>query len=108
MTYDIPPKPHQYVPPPKRPIRSDADRVRFGKLVIACGAVFFAGSFAYVMSSGTMTGPQALVATLPLAMIFVALGAAIWKQGADGIGPMVAYIGAVVAACSMLAAWLWG
>jgi hypothetical protein len=37
-----------------------------------------------------------------------AFGSAIWRQGAEGIGPMVTYLSAVVGACGAVAAWLWG
>ena len=108
MTYDVPPAPRDYVPPPKPPIRTDADRRRFGMAVIAFGIVFFIGSFIYGRSSTTMTAGQAFVATFPLFLIFAAIGGAIWKQGAEGIGPMVAYLAAAVGACGAVAAWLWG
>ena len=108
MAYEIPPKPHQYVPPPKRPIRTGADRRRFGKIVIAVGVVFFIGSFGYAMHGGTMTKSQAFIATFPLFLILAAFGGAIWKQGAEGIGPMVAYLSAAVGLCGAVAYWIWG
>ncbi len=108
MAYDIPPAPHEYVPPPQRPERTPADYARMGKLIIAAGALVFIGGFAYSVHGSTMAPMQAFVAMLPLFLIFAAVGAAIWKQGAEGLGPMVAYLSAAVGACGAVAAWLWG
>ena len=108
MRYQIPPAPHEYVPPPKSPKRTPADYARVGKIIIAIGAVFFIGAFVYFMRTGTMTGTQAFVAAVPLFIIYAAFGWAIWKQGMEGLGPMVAYLSAAVALCGAVAAWLWG
>jgi|GEM_PF-5513137 len=108
MSYEIPPAPHEYVPPPKRPQRTPADHARMGKLIIVAGALIFIGGFAYLMHGGTMTSKQAFVVMIPLFLIFAAFGGAIWKQSTDGIGPMVAYLTAAVGACGAVAAWLWG
>ncbi|ARQ00686.1 hypothetical protein [Pseudorhodoplanes sinuspersici] len=97
-----------YVPPPKAPKRTPADYARIGKTIIALGAVFFIGSFAYMRQGSTMSSMQALVASFPMLLIFVGFGAAIWKQGMAGLGPMIAYLSAVIAACGAAAAWLWG
>lgn len=97
-----------YVPPPKAPKRTPAEYARIGKTIIALGAIFFIGSFAYMLRSSTMTPMQALVASLPLFLIFASFGWTIWQQGMDGLGPMIAYLSAVVAACGAVAAWLWG
>jgi hypothetical protein len=108
MAYEIPPAPRDYVPPPKRPLRTDADRRRIGLGVIAFGVVFFVGSFVYVRHGSTLSSAQAFVATFPLALLFFAFGGAIWKQGAEGIGPMVAYLSAAVGLCGLVAYWFWG
>jgi hypothetical protein len=108
MAYDIPPAPHEYVPPPKAPKRTPADFARIGKLTIAAGAAIFTGGFVYSVHGGTMTWGQAFAAMLPLFLIFCAMGAAIWKQGAEGIGPMVAYLSAAVGLCGFVAYWFWG
>ena len=108
MAYEIPPAPRDYVPPPKAPKRTPVVCARIGKLTIAAGALFFIGGFAYGVRGSSMTSLHAFMAMLPLFLIFAAVGAAIWKQGADGIGPMVAYLAAAVGACVAVAAWLWG
>lgn len=108
MAYEIPPSPRDYVPPPKKLIRTDADRRRFGLGTIAFGIVFFTGSFFYVRHGSTMSAAQAFFATFPLAMLFFALGGAIWKQGADGLGPMVAYLSAAAGLCALVTYWFWG
>ena len=108
MSYEIPPAPHEYVSPPKRPQRTPADYARMGKIIIAVGTLIFIGGFAYAARGSTMTSQQAFIAMVPLFLIFAAFGGAIWKQGAEGIGPMVAYLSAAVGACGAVAAWLWG
>ena len=108
MAYEIPPAPHECVPPPKARNRTPAELAWTGKLTIAAGALVFIGGFAYFTRGGAMAPAQAFVMMLPLFLIFCAVGGAIWKQGADGIGPMVAYLSAAVGACGAVAAWLWG
>jgi hypothetical protein len=108
MAYEIPPAPHEYVPPPKRRVLTPAQYARMGKLIIAAGAAIFIGGFAYCVHGSTMTPGQAFVAMAPLFLIFCAIGGAMWKQGAEGVGPMVAYLAAAVGACGAVAAWLWG
>jgi hypothetical protein len=108
MAYEIPPAPHQYGPPPKAPKRTPADYAQIGKLTIVTGALIFIGGFAYGVRGSSMTSGQAFVAMFPLFLIFAAIGGAIWKQGVDGVGPMVAYLSAAVGACGLAAAWLWG
>jgi hypothetical protein len=108
MAYDIPPAPHEYVPPPKAPQRTSAQRARMGKLTIAAGVLIFIAGFAFLRRGNTMTPLQSFGTMLPLFLIFAAVGAAIWKQGADGVGPMVAYLSAAIGACGVVAAWLWG
>ena len=108
MSYEIPPKPHEYVPPLKRLKRTPAQYARMGKLIIAVGALIFIGGFAYGIHGDTMTPPQSFVATFPLFLIFAAFGGAIWKQGVDGIAPTVTYLSAAVALGGVVAAWLWG
>jgi hypothetical protein len=108
MAYDIPPAPHEYVPPPKRRTLTPAQHARMGKLIIAAGAAIFIGGFAYSVHGGTMAPAQAFVAMFPLLLIFCAVGAAMWKQGAQGVGPMVAYLSAAVGLCGFVAYWFWG
>ena len=108
MAYDIPPAPHEYVPPERALKRTPADFARIGKLTIASGALVFIGGFIYGVRGSTMTWGQAFAAMFPLFLIFCAFGAAIWKRGAEGVGPMVAYLSAAVGACGAVAVWLWG
>lgn len=108
MAYDIPPAPHEYVPPPKAPKRTPEDHARIGKIVIGLGALFFIGGFVYAKQDTTTTSTQVFVAMFPLFLIFAAIGGAIWKQGAEGIKPMVAYLSAAVGLCGFVAYWFWG
>jgi hypothetical protein len=108
MAYKIPPAPNEYVPPPKAQNRTPAQYARIGKVTIAAGALIFVAGFAYLRSGNTMTPLQSFAAMLPLFLMFCAIGGAIWKQGTQGIGPMVAYLAAAVGACGVVAAWLWG
>ncbi len=108
MAYEIPPRPRDYVPPQQPPKRTPAQLARIGKLTIATGALLFIGGFVYAVHGGTMTAAQALVAMAPLFLIFCAIGGAIWKQGAAGIAPMVAYLSVAVGLCGLVAAWFWG
>jgi hypothetical protein len=106
MAYDIPPAPHDYVPPPKP--RTPAHYARMGKVTIATGALLFIGGVIYVTRGGSMSPSQAIMAMLPLFLIFAAVGGAMLKQGAQGVGPMVAYLSAATGACGLVSAWLWG
>jgi len=108
MAYDIPPAPRDYVPPPRRRQRSPAHDARVGQMTIAAGAVIFMASFWYGTRGGAMTSLQAFVAMFPLFLMFAAIGTAIWKQGAQGIGPMAAYLSAAVSLCGLVAYWIWG
>ncbi len=108
MTYNVPPAPHEYVPPPKVPQRTPADFARIGKLTIVSGALLFIGGFAFVLHGATMTWGQAFATMVPLFLIFCATGGAIWKQGAEGIGPMVGYLSIAVGLCGFVAYWFWG
>jgi hypothetical protein len=108
MAYEIPPAPHEYVPPPKKPKRTPADYARVGKIIIGLGGIFFVGAFAYMLHGTTMTPMQVFVATFPLFLIYAAVGWAIWRQGMEGLRPMVAYLSAVVGLCGFVAYWFWG
>ena len=74
MAYDIPPAPHEYVPPPKAPKRTPEDHARIGKIVIGLGALFFIGGFVYAKQDTTTTSTQVFVAMFPLFLIFAAIG----------------------------------
>jgi hypothetical protein len=108
VAYEIPPAPHEYVPPPKRPKRTPEDYARGGKLIIGLGGVFFVAGFAYMLHGTTMSPMQVMVATFPLFLIYAGFGWSIWRQGMEGLGPMLAYLSAVLGACGLVAAWLWG
>jgi hypothetical protein len=106
MGYDIPPRSQDYVPPPKP--RTPAQYARMGKVTIVAGALLFIGGVIYIARGTTMSPSQAIMAMLPLFLIFAAVGGAMLKQGAEGVGPMVAYLSAATGACGLVAAWLWG
>ena len=108
MAHQLPPRPHEYVPPPRRPDRSPAEQARLGRGVMALGVVVFAGGFAYFVYGSTMTAAQAVLAILPLAMIFVAVGWSICRMGEDGPGVIAGYLTAAVGVGALFASLLWG